>query len=90
MNASLEQALEHFLNQPDIIELMRENSDNDRPAVEGLGDILLEIKEDQTKQDIGRMVRRVLENNGYDWESEDHPVKDKLFKKGSRYRRREE
>ena len=64
MNASLEQALEHFLNQPDIIALMRENSNKGRPAVEGLGDILLEIEEDQTKQDIGRMARRVLENNG--------------------------
>ena len=64
MNASLEQALIHFLNQPDIIALMQENSDNDRPAVEGLGDILLEIEEDQTRQEIGRMARRVLENNG--------------------------
>ena len=90
MNASLEQALEHFLNQPDIIDLMQENSNKERPAVEGLGDILLEIKEDQTKQDIGRMVRRVLENNGYDWESDHHPVKDKLFGTGSRYKRREE
>lgn len=96
MNASLEQELERFLNRPDIIKLMQENSDKGRAAVEGLGDILFEefdefhegLQEHRTRQRIGKMVKEVLENNDYDWESDHHPVKGKLFGTGSRYKRR--
>lgn len=96
MNASLEQALERFLNRPDIIKLMQENSNKGRAAVEGLGDILLEefdgfhedLQEHQTRQRIGKMVKEVLENNGYKLESYSRPVKGKLFTQGRCYRRR--
>ena len=93
MNASLKEALEHFLNQPDIIKLMRENSNKGRPAVEGLGDILFEefdefhegLQEHRTRQRIGKMVKEVLENNGYKLESYSRPVKGKLFTQGRCY-----
>lgn len=96
MNASLKEALEHFLNQPEIIALMQENSDEGKAAVEGLGDILLtdpafqeyHQELERSGAQIGKMVKEVLENNDYDWESDHHPVKGKLFGTGSRYKRR--
>lgn len=96
MNASLEQALERFLNQRDIIKLMQKNSDEGKAAVEGLGDILFEkfdefhedLQEHQTRRRIGKMVKEVLENNGYKLESYSRPVKGKLFTQGRCYRRR--
>lgn len=101
MNASLKEALIHFLNQPEIIALMRENSDNDRAAVDGLGDILLtdpafqgyhqELKRNRAQ--IGKMVKEVLVNNGYELDGDPprfkrKPVKDKLFGTGNCYKRR--
>lgn len=80
-----------------MIWFMARASDDGRPALEGNGHFLgamfsAQVADDETKKMIGRMVRQVLEANGYDWDSRGHDVKGpagEYFSQASLYRARE-
>ena len=84
----------HFLYQPHIVQSMREMSDLGRPAVEGVGALLLDhfgdsVSEDPVKQRIGKIVKGVMESNGYIHDSYGHKTPGcPLFTSGSLYSRR--
>ena len=62
-----------------------------RPAVEGLQPQLLEnfgeeVKQDRCKQMIGRMVRQIMEHNGYSFDQSGVRIRSGLlFSSASRY-----
>jgi excisionase family DNA binding protein len=62
--------LRFFLNEHEIIIKMREASDGGRPAAEGIATDLVtrfgnDIKQDNLKKLIGRLIKPVMEEQGY-------------------------
>jgi len=80
-----------FLNSNDSIIRLETTTFLKRPAVEGLQPQLLEsfgkeIKEDRCKQMIGRMVRQIMEHNGYSFDQSGVRIRSGLlFSSASRY-----
>jgi hypothetical protein len=84
-----------FLNQPEIIGRMETATDLGQPALEAVEDQLLAtfgdaILADRIKQMIGRMVRQIMESNGYEHVTSDVRLNSVPFYKASRYRRRDQ
>ena len=82
-----------FLNQPDIVARMETATDLGQPAVQGIEEQLLaafgaEVLTDRIKQMIGRMVRQVMDANGFEHVTSDVRLNSVPFYKASRYRRR--
>jgi hypothetical protein len=83
-NTPLGQQIWDYLNTDDIWVRLELTTQLGHPAVEGIGDKLLEkfgakVKEDRMKQAIGHMVRAIMESHDYD-----------LDKKGIRCRKKTE
>jgi hypothetical protein len=81
-----------ILNRPEVIARMETASDLGRPALEPVEDILLEelgevILQDRYKQMAGKMVRQIMENQGFEHETSDVRLNSTPFYKASRYRR---
>src|SRR5688572_22191929 len=82
------------LQKPETVLAMRVASKLRRPAVEAIGDDLLErfgerVRENRVKQMIGHMARQVIEAEGYVLDAQRIPIRfDDLFSSGSRYRLR--
>ena len=90
----LDAKLDAFLRRGEIVGKMKDASERGRPAVEPLGELLLgeefeglhdELRKDQTKQKIGRMVKDVLHEHGYEWMKYGVKSSDELFTEGSVY-----
>ncbi len=83
-----------FLNSKESIIRLETTTFLKRPAVEGLQPQLLasfgeEIKEDRCKQMIGRMVRQIMEHNGYFFDQSGVRIRSELlFSSASRYCKR--
>jgi hypothetical protein len=85
-------ALWQFLNQTETLALLQVSTANRRPAIEGIQDLLFtqfgkEIKAEIWLRLITRMLRQVMEQQGY--VREPRPMKiinGKLFKQGARYK----
>jgi hypothetical protein len=80
----LGQNLWQYLNSEEIWVLLELTTQLGHPAVEGIGDRLLDkfreaVKDDRTKQAIGHMVRPIMEAHGYE-----------LVQKGVRCRKKTE
>ena len=90
---TLGKCLWEFLNRKDSIIRLETATSLRRPAVEGLQPQLLEnfgeeIKEDRFKQMIGRMVRQIMEYNGYSLDQTGVRIRPRLlFSSASRYRK---
>ena len=88
------QRLWDFLNLPENITRLETASELSKPAVEGIGEQLLEefgedVREDRVKQMIGHMVRQILEQRGWVLDQSNVTVQSVPFIKASRYRRRD-
>ena len=85
-----------FLNEPTIVHLMTNASDNNRPAAEAIASELFErfgddIKQDRVKQFIGFLIRQVMEQNGYSHTAYGKQTKENpVFVKASTYSSRDE
>ena len=86
-------ALWKYLKRPENVVRMHTASDLERAAVEPLAAGLVaefgpEVAEDWIKQIIGRMVRRIMEASGYEFERSGLRIaRNGLFTSGARYRR---
>lgn len=84
-----------FLNRPEIIARMETATDLGQPALQAVEEQLLAefgdaILPDRIKQMIGRMVRQIMEGNGYEHVTSDVRLNSVPFYKASRYRRRDQ
>jgi hypothetical protein len=91
----LGQKLWAFLNRTDIVARMETATDLGQPALQAVEDQLLEtfddaVLPDRIKQMIGRMVRQIMEGNGYEHVTSDVRLSSVPFYKASRYRRRDQ
>jgi hypothetical protein len=91
----LGQNLWRFLNRDDIVARMETATDLGQPALQAVEDQLLAtfgeaILPDRIKQMIGRMVRQVMEANGFEHVTSDVRLNSVPFYKASRYRRRDQ
>lgn len=85
-----------FLERTENVKRMTDVSDRGRPAVEPLQDgLLAEFGPDVTKpafdkhkREIGRMARKVMEENGYTHLRKDVKVKGRVFNKASTYEKK--
>jgi len=79
------------LSREAVVRDMKEKSDLGRPAVEAVGALLIaeigdEAQQDPVKQQIGKIVREIMERNGYVWVEKGHQTPDcPLFTQGSIY-----
>lgn len=82
-----------YLQRPNTILAMEVATKLRRPAVEAIGNDLVEefgdaVRENRVKQMIGHMARQVLESRGYEPDAQRIPIRfDGLFSTASRYRR---
>jgi hypothetical protein len=81
-----------FLNEQDNIIRMETATYLERPAVEPLSPGLLTrfgagVRQDRTKQMIGRMVRQIIEPRGYRIDQQNVRIsrEDNMFASGTRY-----
>lgn len=84
-----------FLNQPEIIGRMETATDLGQPALQAIEDQLLAtfgdaVLANRIKQMIGRMVRQIMESDGYEHVTSDVRLNSVPFYKASRYRRRDQ
>ncbi|HEX4709701.1 hypothetical protein [Phenylobacterium sp.] len=84
-----------FLNRDDVVARMETATDLGQPALQAVEDQLLEtfgeaVLADRIKQMIGRMVRQVMETNGFEHVTSDVRLNSVPFYKASRYRRRDQ
>ena len=91
----LGQKLWVFLNRADIFGRMETATDLGQPALQGVEEQLLAtfgeaILADRIKQMIGRMVRQIMVNNGFEHVTSDVRLNSVPFYKASRYRRRDQ
>lgn len=85
-------ALWAILNRDDVVARMETASDLGQPALAPIEDILLAelgtaITRDRYKQMAGKMVRQVMEAQGFEHEASDIRLNSVPFYKASRYRR---
>lgn len=85
----------NFLNREDIVARMETATDLGQPALQAVEDQLLatfgkEVLADRIKQMIGRMVRQIMESNGFEHVTSDVRLSSVPFYKASRYRRRDQ
>lgn len=90
--SELGRALWLFLNERDNLIRMETATYLERPAVQPLSPGLLarfgeEVRQDRTKQMIGRMARQVMESRGYriDRQNVRIPAEANMFSSGTRY-----
>ena len=89
------QRLWRFLNREDVIARMETATDLGQPALQPLEDLLLAefgetILLDRYKQMTGRMVRQIMERQGFEHVASDVRLNSVPFYKASRYRRRDQ
>jgi hypothetical protein len=96
MNTTLKQALWEYLHEPDNLIRLETATYLRRPAVEPLSPGLLsrfgdEVRQDQVKQGIGRMVREIMEARGYRIDRQGGRITrgGNMFASGTRYIERE-
>jgi len=83
-----------FLSEPLNVQAMADATDEGRPAAEAVADRLIEefgavVREDAQKQRIGKFIRRVLEDEGFEWDRAGVPTPgNSLFTAASVYRRK--
>ena len=86
------QRLQDFLNRPENITRLETASELSKPAVEGIGEQLLEkfgddVRENRVKQMIGRMVRKILKRHSWVRDRKGVAVQSAPFTVATRYRR---
>lgn len=91
----LGQGLWDFLNRDGIVARMETATDLGQAALQAVEDQLLDtfgeaVLADRIKQMIGRMVRQVMESNGFEHVTSDVRLNSVPFYKASRYRRRDQ
>ena len=91
----LEQALSEFLADEATVRMMVAASEAGRPAVEAIGSELLHefgdrVRPNPVRQQIGRLVRPIMESHGFEPHKRRRHVKSKLFTVGTVYRRHPE
>lgn len=69
-NSVMGQLIWSIVNRQYVISLFKLASDQDRPAAEAIGVILLQevgngVKDDLVKKATGNMIKHVMEENGY-------------------------
>jgi len=90
-SGALVQRLRYFLAQDRIVVRMQDASNRGRPAVEGIGQELLdtfgeEVSPNWVKQRIGKMVKEVMQQHAFAHDSYGHKTPDcPLFTSGSLY-----
>lgn len=88
----LEQAISEFLGDESTVRLMVAASEAGRPAVEAIGSDLLRqfgdrVRPNPVKQQIGRLVRPIMESHGFEPYKRRWHTKSTLFTAGTVYRR---
>ncbi len=88
----LEQAISEFLGDESTVRLMVAASEAGRPAVEAIGSDLLRqfgdrVRPNPVKQQIGRLVRPIMESHGFEPYKRHRQTKSTLFTAGTVYRR---
>ena len=90
-----EQALSEFLADESTVRIMVAASEAGRPAVEAIGSDLLRqfgdrVRPNPVKQQIGRLVRPIMEMHGFEPHKRRRQAKSTLFTAGTVYRRQPE
>lgn len=91
----LERALSEFLADESTVRMMVAASEAGRPAVEPIGSDLLRefgdrVRPNPVKQQIGRLVRPIMQSHGFEPHKRRRHVKSTLFTAGTVYRRHPE
>ena len=94
-NIHFERALSEFLADDSTIRIMVAASEAGRPAVEAIGSDLLRqfgdrVRPNSVKQQIGRLVRPIMESHGFEPHKRRRHAKSTLFTAGTVYRRQPE
>jgi hypothetical protein len=82
-----------YLNSAEAIHAMIQASERDSPAIEGIAEALYQIigeviREHGVKKQIGKLVKDVMESNGYQHDVYGRRSRDSYFSSGSVYTRR--
>ena len=87
VSQNLRDQIWRFLNEQQNIQLMIDSSNQNRPAVEGIAQELLEnVFSDRVKFFVGFLIKQVMESNSLNWVSKDNKVEQNpIFNKGSKY-----
>ncbi len=84
-----------FLNKPETVAQMKTATALGRPAVEGIEESLLAefgeaVLDDRMKQMVGRMVRQIMERNGYIIDQQNVKITSGApFSRATRYKRKD-
>ena len=86
-----ERALSQFLSEASTVRAMVAASESGKPAVEAIGGALLGefgnlVRPNSVKQRIGRLIRPIMESQGFEPHKRCQPAKCELFTTGTVYR----
>lgn len=92
IDVGLERDISHFLAKDSTVAAMVEASKGGRPAVEAIGQNLLDyfgerVRPNTTKQHIGRLIRPLMEARGFSPAIRRQPARSVLFTSGTVYSR---
>ncbi len=93
IDSKLMETINEYLNSCEAVQTMIRASDANRPAIEAVAESLHNvigevIREHGVKQQIGKLVRSVMESNGYEHHAFGRTTRDRYFSSASVYTRR--